>query len=401
MKICDLVQAYTEKSGGIRTYIAAKQDFIRGHSRLEHVLVVPGESDSCERRGNLTIHRVKGWPVPGAHPYRFMVRHDKVMAILRREQPHIIEVGSGYWLPWAAFRYRDEHPAAVIGYYHTDYPTAYVEKPAGRLVGARLGKVLGHGARRYAARVYGRCDATIVATRLFRQELRRMGVHNSCYIPLGVDHETFHPRHADRSLWRRYDLDPNNTILLYSGRLDTEKDVLNIVEAVELLPGARKPALVMIGAGPLRSQLQEMATERPWLRVLPYVTDRHELARLYASADLYITAGPHETFGLSVLEAQASGLPTVGVAAGALMERIPAEVGFQAAPGCPRQLSLALQAGMAQDLAVLGTRARRLVEANFSWQHCLRRTFDTYQAIHEQQRADRLIKNEGRLAAGY
>lgn len=401
MKICDIVQAYTEKSGGIRTYIQAKQDFVRGHSDLQHVLVAPGAADTCERHGNLTVHRVKAWPLPGAHPYRFMVRPDKIMRILREEQPQVIELGSGYWLPWTAFRYRDEHPAAVVGYYHTDYPTAYVEKPAGKAVGARLGKVLGHGARQYAAAVYGRCDATIVATRLFRQELRNMGVSNSVFIPLGVDHQTFNLRHADRSMWRQHGLDPASTILLYSGRLDGEKAVLDIVEAVRLLPGSHQPALVMIGSGPLRPRLEEMATELPWLRVLPYIKDRHELARAYASADMYVTAGPHETFGLSVLEAQASGLATVGVAAGALIERIPAGVGYQAAPGCPRELSRALQSCLADDLVALGARARRLVVENFGWQHCLQRTFDTYDAVYQQQHADRLCKGAGRLAAGY
>ena len=236
LKICDLVQAYTEKSGGIRTYIKAKQEHVRRRPELEHVLIVPGPADTHRQEQNLTVYTVQGWPVPGAHPYRFMARPDKVLAILRREQPQVIELGSGYWLPWTAFKYRDQHPAAVIGYYHTDFSTAYVERPVGRLAGARLGKALGQGARRYAAAVYGRCDATIVATRLFRRELAGMGVGNCHFIPLGVDLETFHPRHADRGLWRRHGLDPRQTILLYSGRLDAEKRVLDMVQAVELLP---------------------------------------------------------------------------------------------------------------------------------------------------------------------
>jgi alpha-1,6-mannosyltransferase len=401
MKICDIVQAYTEKSGGIRTYIKAKLDFIRGRSELEHVLIVPGEKDSIRREGNLTTCTIKGWPVPGAHPYRFMLRSDKVLAILRDQKPHIIELGSGYWLPWTAFQYREERTCAVVGYYHTDYPTAYVEKPMGKVVGARLGKVLGHTARRYAAEIYGRCDATIVATELFREELRRMGVSNSHFIPLGVDLDTFHPENADRSLWREFGLDPEQTILLYSGRLDAEKRVLDLVEAVRIKPPENRPALVVVGSGPLRGQLEAMARDLPWLRVLPYITDRRELARVFASADVYVTAGPHETFGLSVLEAQASGLATVGVSAGALIERIPPEVGYRALPGCPRQLSRALSACLNDDLTMLGIRARRWAEKNFSWRLCMNRTINTYDEVLASHLGNRLPADAGRLVAGF
>jgi alpha-1,6-mannosyltransferase len=50
--------------------------------------------------------------------------------------------------------------------------------------------------------------------------------------------------------------------------------------------------------------------------------DRAELARWLASADIYVSAMADETFGVSIVEAQASGLPVVGVAAGAMIDRV-------------------------------------------------------------------------------
>ena len=58
-----------------------------------------------------------------------------------------------------------------------------------------------------------------------------------------------------------------------------------------------------------------------------YVADRAELARWLASADIYVSAMADETFGVSIVEAQASGLPVVGVAAGAMIDRVTDAVG--------------------------------------------------------------------------
>ena len=52
-----------------------------------------------------------------------------------------------------------------------------------------------------------------------------------------------------------------------------------------------------------------------------------ELARWLASADLYVSGMADETFGISIIEAQASGLPVVGVAAGAMVDRVDDSIG--------------------------------------------------------------------------
>jgi alpha-1,6-mannosyltransferase len=58
-----------------------------------------------------------------------------------------------------------------------------------------------------------------------------------------------------------------------------------------------------------------------------YTTDRADLARWLASADIYASGMADETFGISIVEAQASGLPVVGVAAGAMLDRVDARTG--------------------------------------------------------------------------
>src|SRR5690349_23413287 len=58
-----------------------------------------------------------------------------------------------------------------------------------------------------------------------------------------------------------------------------------------------------------------------------YVKNRAELARWLASADIYVSGMADETFGVSIVEAQASGLPIVGVEAGAMIDRVARETG--------------------------------------------------------------------------
>ena len=68
--------------------------------------------------------------------------------------------------------------------------------------------------------------------------------------------------------------------------------------------------LVVAGDGPQRRALQARARGLP-VRFLRHVSDRGQLARLLATADVVIAPGPVETFGLSALEALASGTPAV------------------------------------------------------------------------------------------
>jgi phosphatidylinositol alpha 1,6-mannosyltransferase len=123
----------------------------------------------------------------------------------------------------------------------------------------------------------------------------------------GVDIEGFHPARRDEAVRRV--LAPGGEILVgYVGRLAVEKRVDLLAQAARL-PGVR---VVVIGDGPARSRVR---------RALPtavFLGARHgqQLAKLYASLDIFVHTGPLETFGQAVQEALASGLPVVAPAAG-------------------------------------------------------------------------------------
>jgi phosphatidylinositol alpha 1,6-mannosyltransferase len=152
----------------------------------------------------------------------------------------------------------------------------------------------------------------------------------------GVDTDRFDP--AKRSDKLRAELAPHGELIVgYVGRLAAEKR-LDLLSKVAVLPGVR---LVMVGGGP---------SDAFYRRLLPtavFVGQRQgdELARMYASLDIFVHSGPHETFGNTLQEAAASGLPVVAPAAGGPLDIVEDGVtGFLVTPGDSDALAHAVAA---------------------------------------------------------
>jgi alpha-1,6-mannosyltransferase len=379
MKVCDLAQSYHSASGGIRTYLHEKRRAL-AEAGAEHVLVVPGSRDgvTVERGGRLRTYTLAGPPIPGCAPYRLLGRPAALAAVLRAEQPDVIEVDGPYLAPWVAFAHRRVWGTAVTAFHHTDIAAAYVRPLAARWLGSRAGRWARRLAAGYVRAVYRRCDLVLAASPAYRRRLRRLGVFPVAHVPLGVDAELFHPARRDPAVRAELGAAPDDLVLIYAGRLDAEKRADVLLDAFLQLPATPRARLVVVGEGPLRPRLAAHAARDPRLVVLPYQADRGRLAALLASADLYVSAAPYETFGLSVVEAQASGLPVVGVRAGAMIERVPDAVGLLAAPHSAAALAAAVTALAQADRRQLGRAARRLVEAEFSWRRTFTRLLDLY-----------------------
>lgn len=392
MKICALTQSYADTGGGVRTILQEQRAWCQARG-IEHVLIVPGPQDSTARDGVLTTHTVRSPFVPGSSVYRLLLRSGHVLRLLERELPDVIEVHCTYNLPWTALHHRRRRGGLVAAFFNTDLSIGYVETPVRNSVG-RLSPTLGRGvgraaraaAERYLRALYRRCDAVIAISPAMQQRLDDIGVPGSHCVPLGVDTDTFHPTRRDDALRTGLGLGPGDTLLVYAGRLDGEKRPDIVMAAFELVRAAGRDDihLVLVGEGPMRDVLEGRAARAGNARVLHYMQDRAELARLLASADVYVTAMAHETFGLSVVEAQSSGLPVVGVRAGALVDRVHAGEGVLVAPGDAAAMARVILETPRDAWSTMGQAARTRVESEFSWS----RTFDTLQRIYAALRQD-------------
>ncbi|MCB1162938.1 glycosyltransferase [bacterium] len=385
LRICDMVQAYADGSGGVKTYLDQKRRFLMEETECEHVLIIPGESDRCLREGRAITYEVESPVVRGAGAYRFIGRVDKLLRILGDEALDVVEVGDPWLMPWVARYHRLRRKTPMVGFYHTDIARAYGRPYATRVLGSGVGRAAESLMDHYARAVYSACDAVVTASPDISLRLSRWPIPWLEEIPLGVDLERFHPARRDRALWASLGVDARALVLLYVGRLDGEKRCLELVEAFASARLDRPAALVMVGAGPLRQAILERGNPR--VHVLDYVGDRDRLAQLFASSDLYVTAGPHETFALSVVEAQASGLGVVGVAAGALRDRVPLGAGLLAEPESIGSLARALEEALRRDLLAMGRAGRAAVEARYSWRSTGERLLRLYRGLASRNAA--------------
>jgi alpha-1,6-mannosyltransferase len=406
MRLCDLTLAYTDTSGGIRTYIDQKRRHITEHTAHEHVLIVPGERDRATRDGQLTKIEIQSPMIPGCRPYRFFWQPAKVRHALERSAPDIVELGSFFVSPWAAFRYRDEcrqvaRPCLVSAYFHTDVAEAYVGAPLRHFLadgieetsetlaawGHRLSDAIESGAEASFGQIFRRCDLTFAATEAQAARIREYGVEGTHVVPLGVDLGLFSPERRSAEWRRAHGIGDNDLLLMYCGRLDTEKDVMMLVDAFTRLvlaedctrDGQRSLChLMLLGEGPLHAQLDQRAEKTPRLQVRGFEADRAAYATALASADIYVTAGPHETFGLAVVEAQASALPVVGVDAGALRERVTPAIGRLGPVGDAEAFADNIRK-VAADRAALGAAAREhVLGAGYGWERTFERLLGIY-----------------------
>jgi alpha-1,6-mannosyltransferase len=373
---CDVTQSWSDVGGGVGTYLRRKREYILRKTPHRHLLIVPGDEDRVTEDGRATTVTIASPRVPTSPKYRLLLRNGAVSAALEQFRPDVVECQDAYNLPWAVFAYRKRHPeTAAVAVYMTDFPTAYVHRPLKRVLGGAVAGQLRSLAYRYCGFLYRRFDAVFALSENGgAAKLRELGVKDVAIIPLGVELNAFGPDKRDPELRRSLGVGDDEPLLIYVGRLDRERRAEVVVEAFMKLPASLGARLALVGDGPVRDALLESGNNRV---IAPgYLTDREELARWLASSDIYVSGMADETFGVSVIEAQASALPVVGVAAGAMLDRVDDSTGRLG----PVDDAAAMAANILQvwqsDRRAMGEAARAHVEeSRFGWDNSLERLF--------------------------
>lgn len=398
--ICDLTQSWSSVGGGVRTYLRHKRSQILERTPHRHLLIIPGAADSVEENGRAIRVTIASPRVPASPHYRLLLRNGAVRAALERFKPDLIECQDSYNLPWAALAYRKRHPeTALVGGYFTDFPNVYVERPFARFIGRRLASAAGKICYRYCGSLYRRFDALYVLSENGGlEELRRNGVEDPRIVPLGVELGEFRRERRDQALRKSLGLSKSQPLLIYVGRLHVEKKPDIVVEAFRRLPEALGAKLVLLGEGPMRDEFAEL--DDPAIVMPGYVRDRGDLARWLASADIYVTAFAQETFGVSIVEAQAVGLPVVGVAGGALLDRVSDSTGRLGPVNDAEAMARNILEVWSGDRARMGKAARERA-LQFSWERTFEILFsEIYPLAFANRRAALLRAEAGALVRG-
>jgi alpha-1,6-mannosyltransferase len=387
---CDLTQSWSEVGGGVRTYLLHKRRHILESTPHRHLAIIPGAADAViEDERTITV-TIASPHVPGSPNYRLLLRSGAVRRALERFQPDLIESQDAYNLPWTALAYRRRHPeTALIAAYMTDFPTVYVERPLSRFLTKPVASLLGRICYAYCGTLYRRFDSVFALSENGgAAKLRSLGINPVEVVPLGVEVGEFGPTRRDPRLRAKLGMAEGQPLLIYVGRLDGEKKPDVVVEAFRRLPRELGAKLALLGEGPLKTEIAALGDERI---IMPgYVRNRAELARWLASSDIYVSAMADETFGISIIEAQASGLPVVGVAAGAMLDRVTDEMGRLGPVGDVDAMAANVLAVWGGDHEAM-RQAARAHALQFSWDSSMEALFGrVYPAAFERQHERRL-----------
>ncbi|MDX2122512.1 MAG: glycosyltransferase, partial [Gemmatimonadota bacterium] len=341
----------------------------------------PGPHDGLAEAGGVRCYRLKGPKIPFDQSYRFLLASRTTRRILEHERPDLIEVGSPWLVPWITRRANRQLGAPLVWFYHTHFPRIVNPHAAGG--GARA--ALQRAAWRYVRRLGGLYRAVLVASESVARELELAGIERVHRVVLGVDLACFHPdlRTIAGETRRRYQL-PDAPLAVYLGRLAEEKQIETVIHAWSEVERRTDAWLVLVGAGPRAARLRAIAEGRQ-VRFVDYVRDRREVARLLAAAEICVAPGPAESFGLSALEAMATGTPVLSVDAGGVPERVRASgAGALYAEGDAGACAEAALTLLRGDRQGLGGAARAYAERHHSW----RAAFDGITGVYRRVLAE-------------
>ena len=272
------------------------------------------------------VVRLPSVPLPRYRSFRIGLPIRHLHTALAGHRAELVHLASPFVLGSSAVAAAGREHLPTVAVYQTDVP-AYARV-------YRAGPLGEAAAWRWLRRIHNAADRTLAPSAASAASLREHGVQRVWLWGRGVDTERFDP--ARRSLRLRHELAPGGELIVgYIGRLAPEKRV-DLLGQVTGLPGVR---LVIVGDGPAAAALR---------RALPgavFLGARHgtELATIYASLDVFVHSGACETFGQTLQEAAASGLPVVAPAVGGPLDLVDHGLtGYLVAPGDAGALAAAV-----------------------------------------------------------
>lgn len=218
--------------------------------------------------------------------------------------PTLIHIAAPDLTGYQALRYGEKNAIPVVASFHTrfdTYPRYYNMTWAEQYL------------TRYMRNFYNRCVQVYAPSQSMRDELLSEGIGRDIRIwSRGVDSTLFNPDKRDFSWRRGAGILDDDVAVTFVGRLVLEKGIDLFASAFQKAH-KQNPSLkaLIVGDGPERTHFEQLLPDGVFTGLL----DGDDLAKAYASGDIFFNPSVTETFGNVTLEAMASGLPVIGAAA--------------------------------------------------------------------------------------
>lgn len=274
----------------------------RGHAPLV-VAPAPAPGNKLGSLAPCPVVHVPSLPLPGYPQVRVALPSRRLAAAMIQHRADIVHLASPFVLGVRGMAAAARLGIPAVAVYQTDL-AGYARTYMGAGEAA---------AWRRIRSVHSAADLTLVPSSASMRDLEAHGVPRLKLWARGVDTARFRPELRDEAL--RRELAPNGELIVgYVGRLAPEKHIELLAETCRL-PGVR---VVVVGDGPSEPDLAEAL---PGAVFLGRRTG-DDLARIFASLDVFAHTGPFETFCQTVQEAMASGVPVVAPAAGGPLDLV-------------------------------------------------------------------------------
>jgi phosphatidylinositol alpha 1,6-mannosyltransferase len=308
VRVAIVTESFLPQVNGVTNSVLRVLEHLR-RTGLPALVVAPGSGP--DRHEGTPVVRVPAVDLPVVSSLPIGVPTRRVLTALTEFAPDVVHLASPFVLGARGLSAARRLGVPTVAVYQTDV--------AGFAGSYGLG-LTARAAWRWTRRLHTLADRTLAPSSWAVEALRAHGVPRVLRWARGVDTNLFRPSRRDDRL--RAELAPNGELLVgYVGRLAPEKQVTRLA-ALAGTPGVR---VVVVGDGPAREELRERLPDAAFLGF----RTGESLAAAYASLDVFVHTGPHETFCQAVQEALASGVPAIGPDAGGPRDLIrPGRTGY-------------------------------------------------------------------------
>lgn len=300
MKISIVTETYPPEVNGVAMTLHRISDELKRQGHGVHI-VRPRQSSEAQNATYGDTLIVTGLPLPGYDGLRFgLPCRARLRHHWETERPDVIYAATEGPLGQSAIRAAEDLGVPIVSGFHTNFHEymRHYKLP-----------ILETMVRGFLRKTHNKTRRTFAPSQDVIEKLEAMGIENTRLLGRGVDTSLFDPGKRDPELRRRWGIQSEaGVVAIFVSRLAAEKNIPLAARAFEAVQARlSEVACVFVGDGPERAKLEKAHPEF----IFSGMQQGEDLARHYASGDLFIFPSATETFGNVVTEALASGLVTV------------------------------------------------------------------------------------------